>query len=373
MTSQFFYGTLRDPELLAVVLGHSNAHLTPATLPNYAVFHAGAEPFPQILPKLGAEAKGLLARNLSKTDIERLAFYEEGYDYLLRSIDVVCDGKNQTTKVWFPPSDGYPEGQEWSLLRWQESYGRVAREAASEAMTYLGLRTPQDVANGWRMIDSRAQARLIAAAAPDFGASGQSRADDIEPLSFRRPYARFFALEEHSLRFRNFDGRWSEPIERAVFIGADAALVLPYDPKRDVVLLVEQFRSGPFARGDRFPWCLEPIAGMVDGGEAPEDTARREALEEANLTVHALLSIGSGYASPGDATGFYHMFCALTDLPETLAGVSGVESESENIKSHILSADHFFEKLDAGAFNVIPLQLMGHWLARHRETLRARA
>jgi len=80
MTSQFFYGTLRDPELLAVVLGHSNAHLTPATLPNYAVFHAGAEPFPQILPKLGAEAKGLLARNLSKTEIERLAFYEEGYD-----------------------------------------------------------------------------------------------------------------------------------------------------------------------------------------------------------------------------------------------------------------------------------------------------
>ncbi|MCB2157335.1 MAG: NUDIX domain-containing protein, partial [Rhodobacteraceae bacterium] len=46
---------------------------------------------------------------------------------------------------------------------------------------------------------------------------------------------------------------------------------------RDRVLLIEQFRMGPYARGDAEPWLIEAIAGRVDPGETPEDAARREA------------------------------------------------------------------------------------------------
>jgi ADP-ribose pyrophosphatase len=372
MTNQFFYGTLRDPALLAIVLGHKNASLRAATLAEHRVCHAGAEPFPQILAEAGSSAEGFLAENLSASDLERLAFYEGGFGYDLRTVTVETAEGPASAQVWFPQPGLYLLGQPWSLERWQQTYGPVAREAAQEALSYLGTRTPQEVARAWQMLDSRAQARLLAQSAPDCSLSGLSRSD-TEELAARRPYAKFFALEERELKFRKFSGDFSDPIDRAVFVGADAALVLPYDPVRDRVLLIEQFRSGPFVRGDAFPWCLEPIAGMIDGGETPEDTARREALEEARLSVSELHLIGRGYASPGDSTGFYHMFLAVADLPDSIVGIGGVETESENIRSHLMQAHEFIAALDAGRINVAPLQLMGHWFARNRESLRARA
>ena len=63
-------------------------------------------------------------------------------------------------------------------------------------------------------------------------------------------------------------------------VSGDAVTVLPYDPKRDLVLVVEQIRAGPFARGDRQSWQIEAIAGRVDPFETPEQAARREAVEE---------------------------------------------------------------------------------------------
>lgn len=62
-------------------------------------------------------------------------------------------------------------------------------------------------------------------------------------------------------------------------------IVLPYDPIHDRVLLVEKFRAGPFARQGENPWCLEPIAELMDQGETPEEAGLREAHEEAGLTL----------------------------------------------------------------------------------------
>lgn len=66
--------------------------------------------------------------------------------------------------------------------------------------------------------------------------------------------------------------------------------VLPYDPQRDEVVLIEQFRVGAMGRTDN-PWLVEMVAGLIDKDEQPEEVAHREAEEEAGLTFSALWPI----------------------------------------------------------------------------------
>ena len=95
-------------------------------------------------------------------------------------------------------------------------------------------------------------------------------------------YQGFFSVEEHSLSYRKFNKKQSAVIRRGVLVSSDAVIVLPYDPINDRVLLIEQFRTGPYVKGDEEPWVLEPIAGLIDAGETPEGAGIREAQEEAH-------------------------------------------------------------------------------------------
>ena len=187
----------------------------------------------------------------------------------------------------------------------------------------------------------------------------------------RQPYARFFAVEEYDLRFRRFDGSLSDSVNRAAFVMGDAVTVLPYDPVRDRVLLVEQFRAGPFVRGDAECWSLEAIAGRIDPGEAPEDAARREAVEEAGLSLGALERVASYYPTPGAVTEYIYSYVALVDLPEGAAGVFGVEGEAEDIRGHLVGFDRLMALVASGEVNNAPLVMTALWLQRERGRLRA--
>ena len=135
------------------------------------------------------------------------------------------------------------------------------------------------------MIMVRAAARVAARASAPTDLRSDMEADHVEIDAQHNRHAGFFLTREFTLRHPLFRGGLSAPVRREVFVATDAAIVLPYDPVRDRVLLVEQFRMGPFGRGDPFPWMLEPVAGRVDPGEPPEETARRECVEEAGLTL----------------------------------------------------------------------------------------
>ena len=187
----------------------------------------------------------------------------------------------------------------------------------------------------------------------------------------RYPYVGFYAFQEFDLRHRQFNGARGPAITRGVLVGVEAAIVLPYDPARDRVLLVEQFRPGPFARGDVQPWLLEPVAGMVDAGEHPDRTAIREAEEEAGLDIRKLVPLASAYPSPGNSSEFYYFYIGLCDISDVAAGIRGVASEAEDIKSHILSAEELFRRADAGALRNSPLLYCAAALRERREALRS--
>ena len=126
--------------------------------------------------------------------------------------------------------------------------------------------------------------------------------------SKRSVYKGFFSVEEHDLTYQKFNNEQSNVVTRSTLVSSDAVIVLPYDPVNDRILLIEQFRSGPYVKGDKHPWVLEPIAGLIDEGETPESAGIREAQEEAHLEIKRLELVARSYPSPGISTEFFHQY-----------------------------------------------------------------
>lgn len=367
MRHLFIYGTLRHLPLLELVLGRPAGaiDLSEASLPGYRVSAAAEGPFPTIEVCEGAQAEGLLVQGLSADDFARLDFYEGAFDYDLVPVTLA---EGQAAEVYLPQPGRWTAQGPWSLAQWEADWAALSCHAAREVMSYMGKRPRAEVDAMFPMIRRRAHQQVLAeqGAHDPLTLNGKIKVTDRS-----RVYAKFFALDEISLRHETFDGGISPQIDRAVFIGADAALVLPYDPLRDRVLLVEQIRMGPLARGDHTCWQLEPIAGHVDPGETPQAAARREAQEEAGITLSVLESVGNVYASPGNATEFFHIFVGLADLPDHIIGTGGLAAEGEDIRSHLMSFDDLMALADAQALANAPLVASAYWLARHRERLRS--
>ncbi len=221
------------------------------------------------------------------------------------------------------------------------------------------------------MVRTRAAARLRGREHPAPASLRRDWGREAVRQSARRlPWAGFFTVEQSELCFRRFDGTMSAPVERAGFVSGDAALVLPYDPARDLVLLIEQFRYGPFLRHDARPWTLEPIAGRIDGGESPEEAARREAREEAGLELEGLELVSASYPSPGANSEFFYCYVGIASLDASMQGVGGLETEAEDIRSHVIPFERLMELVSSGEANCGPLVLLVLWLRLNRPRLR---
>ncbi|GGA09423.1 NUDIX domain-containing protein [Neptunicoccus cionae] len=199
------------------------------------------------------------------------------------------------------------------------------------------------------------------------------RRDAVQQESRALPYARYFDVEDVNLRHPRFDGGLSPVIERTVLRAADAVTVLPYDPVRDQVVVIEQFRPAAYVRGDCHPWVLEPVAGRCDGDEPVEEVARRELVEEAGLTLLGLEKIANYYPSPGCLSEYLFTFLGLVDLSKAQSGVHGVASEDEDIQTHILTFDDAMALVASGEADNGPLLLSLYWLGANRERLRREA
>lgn len=190
---------------------------------------------------------------------------------------------------------------------------------------------------------------------------------DVEVLEDHTGYDGFFKIRELTLRHRCFAGGWSHELKRELFLRRAAVGVLLYDPQRDTVALVEQFRIGALHTDN--PWLLELVAGLIDSDETPEAVARREAVEEAGCEILAMEPVLDYFSSPGGSNEFFHLFCGRCDLADA-GGIHGLPEEGEDIRVHVLSADEAFSRLAAGelcnAHTIIALQ----WLQLHRPRLR---
>ncbi|MGY3437032.1 MULTISPECIES: NUDIX domain-containing protein [unclassified Marinovum] len=373
MADLFFYGTLCHMPLLERVLGRTadDLGLEAAELPGWAAYWVKDAIFPMILAQPDGRAAGLFVADLGEEDLARLDHYEGGFGYALAPQQIVtAAGETREAYVFLPDPGRWTPGAAWHLQDWADRYGELTLAAAREVMERFGTSSREEIDRLFPWIRARGWAQCLAQEAAPTTLRRAPSGDDFTIEALRPGYDGFFRMRAFDLSYRRYDGTQSETISREAFQAFDAALVLPYDPVNDQVMLVEQLRFGPIWRHDPVPFVLEPIAGLVDAGEAPADCARREAVEEAGLELGDLRLMTRIYASPGYSSEFFHCYLGLCDLGGETGGLAGLAQESEDIRSHVISFNHAMELVDSGEVNAGPLTLMLLWLARHREELR---
>ncbi|TRD22352.1 NUDIX domain-containing protein [Palleronia caenipelagi] len=362
MTDVFLFGTLRDPELLERVAGGPVMQEVGA-LPWHAIERAAAGDWPILVERPGAVAQGAVVR-LTSEQVARLDYYEAGFAYVRHTARL----SNGRPVMLYRAPEGQGAGVPWDLAEWQETSGPMTRLAAGEAMRFFGQ--IDGAALHYRMPQIRARAHSAIRAArsprPELLRNPALRAS-VEILKHEVPYCHYFAVGQTQMRIPHSDGGAGTEVEWAGLHAADAVTVLPYDPQRDRVLLVEQFRYGIWLRGDTYPWSLEPIAGRVDAGESFEEAAHREAGEEAALTLTRLHKIGNYYPSPGVLAEYLVSYVAEADLPDTLPRLGGLAEENEDLRLHLISFDQLMELIRTGEANNGPLLVSALWLQRARE------
>ncbi len=197
-----------------------------------------------------------------------------------------------------------------------------------------------------------------------------NRDNDVEIVEREACFRGFYQLERLHLRHRLFAGGMGKVISRELFVRHDAVCVLPYDPQRDCVVLIEQFRVGALDKSLN-PWLIELVAGLIDKDEQPEQVARREAVEEAGLELAELWPLTQYYPSPGGSDERVHLYVGRCDS-RGAGGVHGLEEEGEDIRVLVWSLDEALAAVENGridnAASIIALQ----WLALNRAKLRER-
>ncbi len=370
MTPIFLFGTLCHQPLLDCVAGRE-LRMEPAALPGFRAAWVAGKSWPMLDARDGAMADGALIAP-EYDALQRLDFYEACFGYTRRAVRVIRDGAEVEAEAWFSPNQAGEPGADWSLADWARDWGDISVLAAGEVMRRIGHEAPEAVGRRFGIIRARADAQIRAGRWHRPGHVGHGfRRVDASHRGTDHVYDGFFNTEEIHASHARFDGGSSGPLRRSVYRVADAVTVLPYDPVRDRILVIEQFRFGPFAQGDPSPWLLEPIAGLIDAGESAEDTARREAKEEANLALGDLHFVGRYYPTPGGVAQVLFSYLGIADLPDSAAGLGGHVDENEDILSHLVPYDLALRMLEEGDMANAPLILTMQYLMLHRDRLRA--
>jgi len=192
----------------------------------------------------------------------------------------------------------------------------------------------------------------------------------FEVLEKETVYQGFFRLERYTLKHTLYKGGWSQQITRELFRRGNCVAVLLYDPDRDEVVLIEQFRVGAVYQPHR-AWLIEIVAGAIEEGETADEVAYREAWEEAGCEIKELIEIKQFYTTPGGCSERITLFCGRVDS-STIGGVHGLVEEHEDIHVTAVKFADVFRMLEDGVIESgIPIIAI-QWLYIHRDALRSR-
>lgn len=181
-------------------------------------------------------------------------------------------------------------------------------------------------------------------------------------------YEGFFSLKTIELKHTLYKGGWSKPITRELFLRGNCVAVLLYDPARDEVVIIEQFRVGALQIPDQ-AWLLEIVAGAIEIGETAEEVAYRESLEEAGCEIQELVKISDFFTSPGGTSELLSLFYGKVDTTH-IGGLHGLEDEDEDISVTTMKFDDVYQLLlDGKILSAIPIIAI-QWLFINRAELR---
>lgn len=181
-------------------------------------------------------------------------------------------------------------------------------------------------------------------------------------------FEKYFKLDEYHVSHELFAGGSSPVFTREIFERGHVVAVLPYDPGRCKVVLIEQFRAGAIDDGEG-PWLIECVAGVIETGESEKEVAMRECVEEAACRIERLETISRYYVSPGGTSERCSLFCGIVDS-EGVGGIHGLPHEHEDIRVMVVDAAQAFDWVREGKIRSSATIIALQWLQLNEKRLR---
>lgn len=182
----------------------------------------------------------------------------------------------------------------------------------------------------------------------------------------KRIFDDFFKIDEALLSYEQFDGRMSPVVRRLNFERGDAVSALIFNPKRQVIILVNQFKYPTFEKGPG--WITETVAGMINENENTQDAIRREVLEETGYEVSTAELISTFYVSPGGTSERIFLYYVEVDDNNKTSEGGGLAEENEDIINVEMSLDEAIAKFKNGEIIDAKTIIAVLWLkSRHAE------
>lgn len=130
----------------------------------------------------------------------------------------------------------------------------------------------------------------------------------------------------------------------------DASCVLVLNTDTNKILLTRQFRYGASAKTSEY--MLEVVAGKVDEGEEPLETAIRETEEEIGYRVKQdnIKFLATCFSSPAYSSERYHIYFATVTSADKKGKGGGLKNENEQIELVEMSVETFKQQISTGKF-----------------------
>jgi ADP-ribose pyrophosphatase len=182
-------------------------------------------------------------------------------------------------------------------------------------------------------------------------------------------FEKYFRLDEYLVSHELFGGGTSPEFTREIFDRGPVVAVLPYDPGRRKVVLIEQFRIGAINDAEG-PWLVETVAGVIETGESTREVALRETVEEAGCGIRELELITRYHVSPGAVNELCTLYCGLVGS-EGVGGIHGLADENEDIRVLVVDAEEAFAWVREGKIRSSPAVIALLWLELNQARIQA--
>jgi ADP-ribose pyrophosphatase len=190
----------------------------------------------------------------------------------------------------------------------------------------------------------------------------------VEIIEEKTIHDGFLKVIQAKLRYENFNGSWVEPSPLEKIERGDSVAALIWNKDTSKVVLVEQFRY-PAYKPEKLGtgWITEVAAGVIEKDEEPQETVKRELIEEIGYKVEALEHIGDFYVSPGGSTEKIFLYYAEVRNIDKVAKGGGVKQENEDIRNLEYPWEKILRMLDNNEFNDAKTIIALMWLKSRRE------
>lgn len=192
--------------------------------------------------------------------------------------------------------------------------------------------------------------------------------NDVDVITIETPFKGYFQIDDYTLRHKKYNGEWSQPMSREVFERGHVSAMLLFDPVKDTVVMVEQFRVGAYAAG-YYPWLIEIPAGIIEKDQTPQDVAIRETFEETGCTAKRIEFIADYLVTQGGSSETMYLYCVEVDSDESLE-FAGLDHEGEDIRVLKYSTNELFNMLETGQVHNSTGIIAIQWLKIHHDKLR---